>query len=111
VKVPDFFDDPDNYAPDGGPKSPAVVDDLGVNDWLERDEWAAVRSSNVAAIKYDLDRRELRVRFLRHAAGTEPQYLYQAVPVDVARGLFMADSVGTYLAARVKGHYGFVKEG
>jgi hypothetical protein len=107
-----FFDDDDNFpGEDPGPRGPAVLGDLGVEDWLEGDQWAAVRSSNVAAIKYDLDRRELRVRFLRHAAGTEPQYLYQAVPVDVARGLFLADSVGTYLAARVKGHYGYVKEG
>jgi hypothetical protein len=109
--VGSFFDDDDNFpGEDPGPRGPAVVDDLGVEDWVEGDQWAAVRSSNVAAIKYDPERRELRVRFQRHAAGTEPQYLYQAVPEDVARGLFLAPSVGTFLAARVKGHYGYVKE-
>jgi hypothetical protein len=111
VNVPDYFDDPDNFVPDGGPKGPAVTDDLGVNDWLERDEWAAVKSSNVAAIRYDPERRELRVRFQRHRETSEPEYSYRGVPEDVARGLFLADSVGTYLAARVKGHYGYVKEG
>jgi hypothetical protein len=109
--MPDYFDDPDNFVPDGGPKGPAVTDDLGVNDWLESDQWAEVRSSNVKALRYDAEHRELRVRFLRHKEASEPEYLYRGVPEDVARALFMAPSVGTFLAARVKGHYGFVKEG
>jgi hypothetical protein len=106
-----FFDTDDNYAPeDPGPRGPAIADDVGVDGWVESGAWARVRSSNVSAVAYDQDKHELRVRFLRHGAGSEPQYRYDRVPADVARDLFMAGSIGTYLAARVKGHYPYQKE-
>lgn len=55
-----------------------------------------VTSSNIAAVGYDAERRELRVRF---RGGSE--YAYADVPADVAAALVDAPSVGGYLAREI----------
>jgi hypothetical protein len=110
--VGSYLDDADDFpVEDSGPRGPAILDGPGVDGWIEGGAWARVRSSNVAAVAYDPERRELRVRFLRHGAASEPVYRYDGVSEDVARQLFLAPSVGRFLAARVKGHYPHTKEG
>ena len=63
-----------------------------------------VASSNVASIGYDEDSSTLQVEFNN---GTTYQYF--DVPENVFIELRDADSVGGYLAARIKGTYRYSK--
>jgi hypothetical protein len=63
-----------------------------------------VDSTNVEAVGYDEDSSTLQVEFKN---GT--MYQYFDVQEDVFIGLRDADSVGGYLAARIKGAYRYSK--
>ena len=65
-----------------------------------------VRSSNVAAIGYDVDKQELYVRF----KGSKGEvYVYEKVYPDVHSNLMACDSIGGFLSKNVKPHYKFRK--
>lgn len=59
-------------------------------------EMRQVRSSNVEAVGYDADGRQLKVQF---KGGSE--YLYSDVPPEVFAALLDAQSVGSFLAREV----------
>lgn len=63
-----------------------------------------VDSSNVEAVGYDEDSSTLQVEFKNGAT-----YQYFDVPENIFFGLRDADSVGGYLAARIKGAYRYSK--
>lgn len=63
-----------------------------------------VTSSNVESIGYDEDSSTLEIEFKNGAT-----YQYFDVPENVFAELRDADSVGGYLAARIKGTYRFSK--
>ena len=67
-------------------------------------EMTHVDSSNVEAVGYDEDSSTLQVAFKN---GT--MYQYFDVPENVFIALRDADSVGGYLAARIKGTYRYSK--
>ena len=67
-------------------------------------EMTSVDSSNVEAVGYDEDSSTLQVEF---KGGTTYQYF--DVQEEVFVGLRDADSVGKYLAARIKGSYRYSK--
>ena len=60
-----------------------------------------VDSSNIEAIGYDSESRELHVRFLKSAE----TYVYYDVEECVFQDFLQADSKGVYLHANVKEHY------
>ncbi len=59
-----------------------------------------VNSSNVESVGYDVDSQTLEVAFKNGAV-----YQYFDVPQNTFEELRDADSVGGYLAARIKGTY------
>ncbi|MBU0673149.1 MAG: KTSC domain-containing protein [Proteobacteria bacterium] len=63
-------------------------------------EMTSVDSSNVESVGYDEDSSTLQIEFKNGST-----YQYFDVPEDVFIGLRDADSVGRYLAARIKGTY------
>lgn len=67
-------------------------------------EKTPVVSSNVESIGYDEDSSTLEIEFKNGAT-----YQYFDVPENVFNELRDADSVGGYLAARIKGSYRFSK--
>ena len=67
-------------------------------------EWKLVESSNIAAIGYDEETKELHVQF---NSGSE--YVYQDVPAGVYQDFLDADSKGKYLNEYIKGVYEFKK--
>jgi len=68
--------------------------------------WTEVVSSNIDAIGYDADERELYVRF---SSGAE--YVYHNVPEGVVKEFLDASSKGKYLADNIKGVYAYEKIG
>lgn len=60
-----------------------------------------VASSSIAAIGYDPERRELRVRFRR----TGETYLYRDVEAAVFAGFLQAQSKGDYFNQVVQGRF------
>lgn len=69
-------------------------------------EMIPVVSSNLEAVGYDEESRELSVRF--HGGAL---YRYQDVPEDVYRGLLEAGSPGRFLNSDIKGKYDYEKAG
>lgn len=67
-------------------------------------EMIHVDSSNVEAVGYDENSSTLQVEFKNGG-----MYQYFDVPEEVFFGLRDADSVGGYLAARIKGTYRYSK--
>ena len=67
-------------------------------------EKTPVTSSNVASIGYDEDSSTLEIEFKNGAT-----YQYFDVPENVFTELRDADSIGEYLAARIKGTYRYSK--
>jgi hypothetical protein len=63
-------------------------------------DMVSVKSSNIAAVGYESERRMLRVQFSNGGA-----YDYRDVPPDVYEELKDASSVGSYFAKCVKGKY------
>lgn len=68
-------------------------------------EMTYVDSSNIEAIGYDQESRELHVQFVSGA-----RYVYQEVPPQVFDGLMAAGSKGSFLNREVKGVYRYTKE-
>ena len=67
-------------------------------------EKTPVISSNVESVGYDEDSAKLEIEFKNGAT-----YQYFDVPENVFTELRDADSVGGYLAARIKGAYRYSK--
>lgn len=59
-----------------------------------------VESSNVESVGYDPDTQELHVRYKNGSL-----YKYEGVPPEAHEELMAADSVGTHLAANIKGTF------
>ena len=68
-------------------------------------EMIYVDSSNVEAIGYEEEARELHVRFVSGG-----YYIYQDVPRQVFDGLLNAPSKGSFLNREIKGVYQFTKQ-
>ena len=64
-----------------------------------------VDSSNVEAIGYDPDARELHVRFVKSGE----TYMYYDVDEWVCQEFMQADSKGIYLNTNIKGRYHYGK--
>lgn len=63
-----------------------------------------VVSSNIASVGYDEDSSTLEIEFNNGAV-----YQYFDVSKKIYDGLITADSVGSYLASYIKGHYRYSK--
>lgn len=63
-----------------------------------------VKSSNVRAVEYNDDARELTVSFKTGAT-----YLYSEVPRSIYDAMLSAESVGGYFAAHVRGKFESIK--
>jgi len=64
-----------------------------------------VASSNVEAIGYDPDARDLHVRFL-----SSGHYVYRDVPEYVYRDLLNAPSKGSFINREIKKRYTYYKQ-
>lgn len=69
-------------------------------------KWKLVESSNIVAIGYDEDERQLHIQF---KSGLE--YVYHDVPTEVWQEFLVAPSKGKYLNERIKGVYAYEKVG
>lgn len=66
--------------------------------WVESGKWKEVKSSNVKAISYVSQKRELFVQFKGRAKGVErPVYVYEDVPAHVAETFYNTDSFGEFV--------------
>ena len=65
-----------------------------------------VDSSNIEAIGYDPEARELHVRFLKSG----DTYVYSDVDLAVFDELMQAESKGSYLNRRIKGNYQYRRQ-
>ena len=61
-----------------------------------------VTSSQIAAVGYDATTRELVIRF--HSSGRKQQrvYSYEGVPSELAKGLIVAESPGSYFHRHIR---------
>ncbi len=64
-------------------------------------DWKRLDSSNLDAMRYDPETKQLQVRFKSGRT-----YDYPEVPQDVADGLESAGSPGAYFNTAIKGVYG-----
>lgn len=84
-------------------------------DWVYDGRWARVMSSNVYAIKYEFEDKELYVQFLgggkrgRPRSGPGAVYVYFGVPTRAARDMFIAASIGKYVWRRLRDRYTYAK--
>ena len=69
---------------------------------MSLDYLATPGSSNIAAVQYDDETRELTVEFQNGAS-----YKYREVPPSVMAGFREAGSVGQYFFAAVKNRYSY----
>jgi hypothetical protein len=69
-------------------------------------EMQYVDSSNIEAIGYDSEARELHVRFLKSGE----TYVYHDVEQWVFDAMMQADSKGSYLNRQIKGTYQYSKQ-
>ena len=71
-------------------------------------EWTPVKSSNIAAIGYESNDKDLKTELhVQFNSGSE--YVYHSVPADIVQEFLDADSKGKYLNERIKGTYQFDK--
>lgn len=63
-------------------------------------DWHDVKSSNVEAYAHDPETGDLQVRYKGGAI-----YRYANVPPETVEGLAAAESVGSYIAANIKGRH------
>ncbi len=68
-------------------------------------EMEFVTSENVEAIGYDVENRELHVRFLRSGI----TYVYSNVDEYIFQELRMAESKGAYINQRIRNNFEFRK--
>lgn len=64
----------------------------GYWNWEKGDYWIFVISSNVSAIRYDIETQQLYVRF-----DSGRIYEYQEIEEDIALGMFHSESMGEYV--------------
>ncbi len=67
-------------------------------------EWIEVKSSNIAAIAYIKEAKQLMVQF-----NNGNVYAYSDVPEEVFDGFLDASSKGRYFAEHIKGKYEYEK--
>ncbi len=68
-------------------------------------EMTPVESSNIAAVGYNEEDKELHIEF-----NSGKTYAYQDVPEDIAKGLVEAESVGKYFHANIRnGGFGYAE--
>lgn len=67
-------------------------------DWSQN-----VYSSNVSAVEYDREAKEMFVTFLKGGA----RYVYRGVPEELAQQLANAPSVGSMLRNEVQPYYSY----
>jgi hypothetical protein len=67
-------------------------------------DWVYVDSSNIEAVCYLEDSRELQVRFINGST-----YSYSDVPQEIYEELINAPSKGSYLNRMIKGIYSYQK--
>lgn len=75
-----------------------------LDDWLEGGEWTLVKSSNVAAIRFDLGQQKLWVAF--KGGGV---YVYSEVSTWAAKEMYTASSMGKYVWAKLRGIYPYAR--
>ena len=70
---------------------------IDARTWLTTNQWVGVHSSNVRAIRYDRRTMTLGVQF--HRGST---YVYFEVPIEDARAMYLAGSIGKFVHQRLK---------
>lgn len=73
---------------------------LDADSWAEANQWVNVKSSNVAAIKYDWQKGKLHVRFNNGA-----EYIYDGVAKHVAKMMFTTTSMGKFVHRVLRDRY------
>jgi hypothetical protein len=61
-----------------------------------------VTSSQIAAVGYDATTRELVIRFHSSGRKQEAVYSYDGVPFELAKGLIVAESPGSYFHRHIR---------
>ncbi len=61
-------------------------------EWSQTGQWVRMRSSNVAAIRYDKQNTRLWIQFKSGSS-----YRFEGVPVDTAMAMFNANSPGRFV--------------
>lgn len=79
----------------------------GVNstpdEWMKSGSWVIVESSNVSAIRYDIEKNELYVQYSKKGK----TYIYEAVSEQAAKDMYSVNSMGTFSHQRLQGVYNF----
>ena len=65
------------------------------------------KSSNIASARYDKEKKELELKFMGSA--DKFFYRYADVNLELVDEFLRAESVGSFFAKRIKGHFAFVK--
>lgn len=65
-----------------------------------------MQSSSIEAAGYDIERRTLRIRYVRGST-----YDYQAVPAKVFKDLLAAESKGRFVNWSIKPYYRYARVG
>ena len=78
---------------------------LGVLEWAKKGTWAIVVSTNVSAVKYDLQSLRLFVIFSSRKGRPSRLYVYESVPREVAEKFFLSSSLGSYVHDRLISSY------
>ena len=81
-----------------------ITHDISGGDWVELNIWVDVISSNVAAIRYNINEKQLFVRF--HHGG---EYCYFNVYPQVALEMYQCPSMGKFVAWRLRKSYIYEK--
>ncbi len=61
-------------------------------EWVQTNQWVRVRSSNVAAIRYDKNQNRLWVQFRSGSS-----YRYDSMPIQTAKDFFNCSSFGRFI--------------
>lgn len=91
------------------PKVGYLGEVLGADGWIEAGVYVKVESSNVAAIKYVKGRDELHVEFKAKGRGKNPRYAYHGVPEELARRMFLSESMGRFVWENLRTWFRFTK--
>ena len=80
---------------------------MNYNEWIQIDGSSQIKAVMIGVLPGSSNFVDLCVEF--HSGNNT--YVYSDVPIDVAEGLFTADSAGEYLNQHIKsGGYTFTKE-
>lgn len=76
--------------------------------WIQEGIWYEVTSSNVKAIRYDKEARELYVQFLGRSKNIfQPVYIYLQVSDTIAETMFQAASYGKFVWQYLRDTFSF----